>query len=251
MPDSKRPSIDLARRVLPAGLFEAIELIFSAQPAGVILVGGTALAGFYAGHRRSDDIDLFCEDIVAQRSAILAVKALTQQGATLSSLRETPHYFHCLASLSGHQFTIDIVLDHHLKDTKVGVPVSKGIIVASLTGLLCMKIATLVSRCSEKDLYDLIWLFGQWPGLSLSQLVPLGSKIDLGVSEESILISLSGATLTKSACSFAAEMGHSVEDVFQQISLFRKQLIIDYSAYLRNKAEKYTIKSVLDKLSKR
>ena len=51
-----------------------------------MLVGGTALAGYYAGHRRSDDLDLFVRDEAACRAAVLAVKSLVTLGAGIGAL---------------------------------------------------------------------------------------------------------------------------------------------------------------------
>jgi hypothetical protein len=119
---------------------------------------------------------------------------------------------------------------------------------ASLEGLLIMKIATLVSRCSEKDLYDLIWLFDNYRTPVVDEFAILGGMIDMGVSEESILISLSCAQLRESACHFAEEAGVGAAVVFKKINSFKENLIRQYSTYLRQKPENYELKNLLDKL---
>ena len=68
-----QPDLSLARRVLPAPLLRALQHVFAQGLSGCMLVGGTALAGFYAGHRRSDDLDLFTETGEDQSAAVLAV----------------------------------------------------------------------------------------------------------------------------------------------------------------------------------
>ena len=79
MEDTERPSLDLARTVLPHGLLKALEFIAESSSADTMLVGGTALAGFYAGHRRSEDLDLFCKSDEAFIATRLAVKALREE----------------------------------------------------------------------------------------------------------------------------------------------------------------------------
>lgn len=247
MDSTKKPSVDLARKVLPASLLFAIETLF-VNLEDCCLVGGTALAGFYAGHRRSDDIDLFTKDAFSQKAAISEVLSLTQSGATISNQRESRQHFHCLAELKGRAFTIDIVLDPHFHalasmQTKVG-----NLQIATLEGLLVMKLATLVSRCSEKDLYDLIWLFHNYRKPALAELAGLGQMIDAGVSEESLLISLSSAKLHKSACGFAKAMGVSADEVFERVCDFKQSLLTDYSIYLKDKHEHFELRALYDKL---
>lgn len=53
------PRAELAARFLPAPLWRGLSHVFAQGLSDTMLVGGTALAGFYAGHRRSDDLDLF------------------------------------------------------------------------------------------------------------------------------------------------------------------------------------------------
>lgn len=248
MGNSKEPSLALAKKTLPAPLLQAIDFIFSEFSDGCCLVGGTALAGFYAGHRRSDDIDLFTKDEFAQIASVRAVQALVRTGAELSNQRESRQYFHCLATLKGHRFTVDVVLDPHFHAVPSAIATLGNIRVATLEGILSMKMATLVSRCSEKDLYDLSWLFDNFRKPAFAEFVELGRVIDTGVNEESILISLSGSQLRESACLFAEQAGVSAHEVFQKVATFRDTLIREYSAYLREKPEHHKLKNVLDKL---
>ena len=56
---ARKPESGLAAEVLPPPLYRALTHVFAQGIDGAMLVGGTALAGYYAGHRRSDDLDLF------------------------------------------------------------------------------------------------------------------------------------------------------------------------------------------------
>ncbi len=77
----QKPQSRLAADVLPAPLHRALRHVFAQGLSGSMLVGGTALAGYYAGHRRSDDLDLFTKDDLSQAAAVLAVKSLRNTGA--------------------------------------------------------------------------------------------------------------------------------------------------------------------------
>ena len=218
------PDETLAARVLPAPLLASIRHVFVGGAPGIGLVGGTALAGFYAGHRRSDDMDLFTGDHTAQAMTVAAIKDLKRLGAVLSDERASPAFFHVLIELDDHQFTAQAVLDAHLHQVGQFHTVPTGIRVASISTLRKMKIATLVSRCSEKDLYDLLWLKeqGDWP--QVPGLVAQGQEIDASVHAESILISLTMATLRSTSCGFATELGHTAEAVLARVDGFRAEL---------------------------
>lgn len=248
MGSTKTPSNDLAQKVLPSGLLKAINHIFLDSSEAFCLVGGTALSGFYAGHRRSDDIDLFAKDEFAQKAAIDAVNSLEIVGAKLSARRESRQHYHCLGELEEHRFTIDVVLDPHFHSMPEFQTTVSHLRVATLEGLLSMKIGTLISRCSEKDLYDLKWLFDNFKHPSPAEFVPLGRMTDGGMSEETLLISLCGAQLKESACNFAGDMGVSARSVHETIEAFKESLIIDFSCFLQKRPGNFEMKKLMEKL---
>ena len=86
---------------------------------------------------------------------------------------------------------------------------SDDVVVAGLSGLLAMKAATLVSRCSEKDLYDLIWLCHAFPDRELPDLVELARTVDGGVTGETLMYSIGSTSLEREACGFAVDFGVS------------------------------------------
>ncbi len=232
MADSDGPRFDLAKKTLPKGLIKSIEYVFSQGIDGCTLVGGTALAGFYFGHRQSDDMDIFTKDQAAQKAAILATKSLQSIGASLSQERSSAQYYHSLISYLDHQFTVDIVLDSNLFEVTSSEIVRPNISVLSLEGLLKTKIATLVSRCGEKDLYDLLWLFEKFPDVDYRKMIQLGAQIDSGVTGEGILISVGSAKPVLDHCGFSQAQGVSNTKVYKRISAFRKSLLKGLSEYL-------------------
>mgnify|MGYP001580126732 CR=1 FL=1 len=224
MEHAREPRLDLAERVLPAPLYKALRHVFGGLRGGCALAGGSALAGFYAGNRRSDDLDIFADGADSHGSAIRAVKSMEALGGGLANERRTPAFYRASCSLDGHSFTADVVLDPRLFQVGRMLPLKNGIVVADLKTLLMMKSAALVSRCSEKDLYDLIWILGELP-VTLGELVGLGRLLDAGVTAEGLLISVAGAKPEKNACGFSLDRGVKPALVHRRIESFRKGLL--------------------------
>jgi len=228
---ARRPRSSLAAEVLPRPLYRALTHVFSQGLEGVMLVGGTALAGYYAGHRRSDDLDLFTDGPHPQKAAVLAVKSLGEIGASLAQERSSAHFFHATCRLDGHDFTAEVVLDPNLFAVGSALEADDGVLVADPETLLKMKAATLVSRASEKDLYDLFWFFDQEGHLDVPTLIALGKQVDGGMNGEALLISLVGAQMHESACGFS--LTESPSDVLARVSRVREGLIQGVESHLR------------------
>ena len=94
------------------------------------------------------------------------------------------------------------------------------------------RLATLVSRCGEKDLYDLIWLFQANPGLDLSQLIDLGSQIDAGLTAEAALASLLGTEPSRSSCGFS--LTQTPDEVLKEISVLKRNLEVSLDKIARS-----------------
>ena len=242
---ARKPESGLAAEVLPSALYRALVHVFAQGIDGTMLVGGTALAGYFAGHRRSDDLDLFTKDALTQRAAVLSVKSLLEIGATLTDERSSAHFHHAAFRLDAHDFTAQVVLDPNLFAVGSADDAGDGVVVANLATLLKMKAATLVSRASEKDLYDLAWFFEQDDAIDVPTLIALGKEVDGGMNGESLLISLVGTKMRRSACGFAVT--RTPEQVFDEVTRVQKGLIRGVESYLR-KLPPLPIASLIRKL---
>jgi hypothetical protein len=214
----------LAARVLPAPLYRALTHVFAQGLQGCSLVGGTALAGYFAGHRRSDDLDLFVRDASSFKATTLAVASLAQLDAEIQVDQSTAQYYSVTGKLESHSFTVQVVLEPNLFRVGEFCVADDGVTVASITTLLKQKAATLVSRASEKDMVDLLWLLARFPDLKLDTLVALGREIDAGVSAENMLLVLAGSHWTEQACGFG--LAADAAEIFEQITRFRDQLML-------------------------
>jgi hypothetical protein len=220
--------------VLPGPLLDSLLFIFRQKLPleSVMLVGGSALAGFYAGHRRSDDLDLFVRDEDVHFAVVKAVQALESVGAELIEGIRSAQFYKCTCLRRELAFTVDVVTDSNLFTVGRGLVVDATLSVASLDTLLAMKAATLVSRASEKDLFDLIWLFAVHPDLPLSAFLARGKSFDAGLSFESVLLSLQTARLEEHACGFGIAPEDTPRAIFEQVSALRKSLLRQLSETL-------------------
>ncbi len=236
MESPKKPQTHLAKRVLSPLLWQALCHVFDQKIEACMLVGGTALSGFYAGHRKSEDLDLFTQSDWAHKATVLAVRSLKSLGVEFDQTYESSQYFHTTVQFEKSYFTVAVVKDENLFRLDPGILLDFNIRVPHLITLLKMKSATLVSRCSEKDLYDLIWLSQEFGNKPLSELITAGQEIDLGVHLEAILLSLSGAILKEDSCDFSLDPKISKREIFRQIQDFRKNLLLQLSLFMRKKS---------------
>lgn len=218
------PSIELAERVLPPPLLAALRHIFGQGLAGCALAGGTALAGFYAGHRKSDDLDLFTENEAAQKAAVISVRSLEGIGASVRVETSSASFFRALCLLQGRRFTVDVCASPLFFRVGRSKVLAGNIVVADCESLLMLKAAALASRCAEKDLYDVLWILKERPELTLTEFVAAGQRYDTGADAEGLLISVLSAKLDKKSCGFSVEQGASPEAVFRQVTRFKKEL---------------------------
>lgn len=233
MEPGAKPSFDIARKSLPSGLLNTLKLLIQIELPGCALVGGTALSGFYTGHRRSDDIDIFAQDEPSFKNAILAIKSLGGKTLNIQNEKTTGFYYHMDCISDGHSFTIDVVLDENLFKVADFHSLGKGLLIAELSTLLKMKSAALVSRCSEKDLSDLAKLFEIFSEMSIQEFIQSGELIDAGVQAETMLSSLAGSSIHEQACDFSLT-GKSPKQVFKEIESFKKELIRSLQKHLKS-----------------
>ncbi|MBI2026986.1 MAG: nucleotidyl transferase AbiEii/AbiGii toxin family protein [Deltaproteobacteria bacterium] len=248
MESTQKPKIELAKKILPGPLFQSLEHIFKQDTQNsTVLVGGTALSGFYSGHRRSDDIDLFTRNEMAQKATVLACKSLSAIGVQFYDEFQTAQFYKTLCDFRNHKFTIDVVCDPHFFELAQFIILENGICIADLKTILMTKASTLVSRCSEKDLYDLLWLFEHYNQLNISELVSLGEKIDAGVNGETMLLSISGTKLRESACNFSLLPNATAHNIYQDLLTFQKELIYELENYLKKLSPK-PLKELIKKI---
>ncbi len=139
--------------------------------------------------------------------------------------------YHTACRLDSHDFMAQVVLDSNLFAVGSGIEADDGVVVATPETLLKMNAATLVSRASEKDLYDLAWFFEQDDQLEVPTLIALGKEVDGGMSWEALLISLVGTEMGKTACGFS--LTRTPEEVLAEVTRVQRGLIQGVESHLR------------------
>jgi predicted nucleotidyltransferase component of viral defense system len=117
------------------------------------LTGGAALAGFYLGHRRTKDLDLFATDDHLEEGAASLRAVAEELGATLETVRTSPDFRRYLLRRGEEALVIDLVRDQ-VPQLYPEKKVIEGIRVDLPEEILINKICTLLSRAELRDLID-------------------------------------------------------------------------------------------------
>jgi hypothetical protein len=152
------------------------------------LTGGAALAGFYLGHRVTDDLDLFTEEqATALQDARRTLEEIARSfGATIEPLADTPGFKRLLLRREGEQIKIDLVQDAQQLLPKV---VLDGITIDSAEEITANKLTTLLSRSEIRDLVDLREL--EAAGHTMESALPRAAEKDRGLTPGQLLEVLS------------------------------------------------------------
>lgn len=233
--ENLKPRDSLSTKTASRELKEALEHIYTqiGTQNDLWLVGGTALAGFYAEHRCSEDLDLFAANQTIFADTAKAVNSLKNKGATFVAEKKSPFYYRAGVQLKNKNFTVDVVLDENIHCFGRAIKTKSGVWVADLPTLLSTKIATLVSRCSEKDLFDLHWLLNLPSHYRTGDLIKMGAEVDGGFNAESALFVLQEANLREEACGFVLHPKQKeIKNAYHIICNLRKKLIAQFVAYV-------------------
>jgi hypothetical protein len=134
---------------------------FFAREKSFFLTGGAALAGFYLGHRETEDLDLFSPpgaDLDSGNRAIIS--AANACGATVHAERTEPDFKRLLIRRSEESTLVDLVVDRAPMVDAIKREID-GIRVDTLREIAANKICTLLGRNETKDLRDMHELLKQ------------------------------------------------------------------------------------------
>ncbi|HEY3356302.1 MAG TPA: nucleotidyl transferase AbiEii/AbiGii toxin family protein [Polyangia bacterium] len=188
--DSSAPSrlTPLQRELLEA---------FFARDQGFFLTGGAALAGFYLGHRETDDLDLFGPpDLELDRAVRALAGAAAACGAGLRSLQHYPEFRRFIAERGDERCVVDLAIDR--APAVVADKIVFGAVrVDSLREIAANKVCTLIGRAEIKDLVDLQALLAA--GVELGQALDDAARKDAGVDPATLAWILDQVTITAAA----------------------------------------------------
>jgi hypothetical protein len=138
-------SLDSFQRELLAAFFEREDRFF--------LTGGAALAGYYLGHRKTQDLDLFTtEDHLEEGVSALAAVA-RERGASLEAIQTAPDFRRFLVRRGEESLIVDLVREW-APQIFAEKRLFHGVRVDPPEEILANKLCTLLSRSELRDLVD-------------------------------------------------------------------------------------------------
>lgn len=143
------------------------------------LTGGAALVGFYFGHRKTEDLDLFTlEDEIESGFAIVREVAKSLDAA-IESIITSPDFRRLLVKRGDEAVIVDLVREYvfQLEPEKREI---NGIRIDSPDEILANKLCTLLSRSEIRDLVDVQAL--ENAGFSLENALKVAAKKETGLS---------------------------------------------------------------------
>jgi predicted nucleotidyltransferase component of viral defense system len=147
----------VASSKLSALQLDLVEAFF-AEPSAFFLTGGAALAGYYLGHRITEDLDLFSPPTESMQLAAQRLRrAAHTVGATVEAMQEAPD-FHRYAVQRAEELTlVDLVIDR-APQLIAEKELHGKIRIDSEREITANKITALLGRTAPRDLVDLFAL---------------------------------------------------------------------------------------------
>lgn len=152
---------------------------FFSRDSHFFLTGGAALAGFYLGHRRTEDLDLFTLENEIDNGVRLVYDVAASIGATVQSIQTAPDFRRFLVDRANESVVIDLVREYVFQ-VNSNKPVVNGVRIDSAEEILANKLCTLLSRSEVRDLIDVYEL--ERSGLDIVTALEHAGKKDSGMT---------------------------------------------------------------------
>jgi predicted nucleotidyltransferase component of viral defense system len=169
---------------------------FFSRESGYFLSGGGALAGFYLGHRKTEDLDLFTLNDEIQRGFEILREVGVELGATIEPLQTSPDFRRVLVSRDDDAVVIDLVREY-VYQVDGQKRIVNGIRVDTAEEIFANKLAALLSRSEIRDLVDIYEL--EKAGYAFEPALWAAAKKDTGLSAAQLAWVLSNIRLSDSA----------------------------------------------------
>lgn len=143
------------------------------------LTGGAALVGFYFGHRKTEDLDLFTLENEIESGFAIVRETARSLNATVESIITSPDFRRLLVKRDDEAVVIDLVREYvfQIESEKRDI---NGIRIDSPEEILANKLCALLSRSEIRDLVDVQTL--ENAGFSLKDALKVAAKKDSGLS---------------------------------------------------------------------
>jgi hypothetical protein len=151
---------------------------FFRKERGFFLTGGAALAGYYLGHRSTNDLDLFTlDDEAFERGRFVLADVARELEAGVEARHHAPGFERWVVRGGDDSVVIDVVRERapQVYGEKV---VREGVRLDPVEEILANKLTTLLSRAEERDLVDVLFL--ERAGYRVEDAIPAAMQKDGG-----------------------------------------------------------------------
>lgn len=156
------------------------------------LTGGTALAEFYLGHRRSYDLDLFTvQETLIRPVSLQAEQYLQEQGWPVRVTRRFATFVEMVVTVEGEDVRLDFALDTPFRFSSPE-PSVYGVPINDLQDLTAEKVLAYYGRTEMRDAVDLYFLLRQ---SSPETLMDLAAQKDRGFDRYWFAVALQKAEM--------------------------------------------------------
>lgn len=157
---------------------ELVERFF-ARTQDFFLTGGAALAGFYFGHRRTEDLDFFSTGSPVEEGDLALAAAAEDVGATIERVKTFPAFQRRIVRRGSESVVVDLVRD----PTAGQLPKEQrgAVRLDSLQEILANKLCALLGRSELRDLVDVLVLERRG-GLAVEEALPVALRKDRGAT---------------------------------------------------------------------
>jgi predicted nucleotidyltransferase component of viral defense system len=194
---------------------DLIDAFFS-EPSAFFLTGGAALAGYYLGHRDTEDLDLFSPPVESMELAVQRLRrAASAVGGTVTAVQEAPEFRRFAVQRASELTLVDLVIDRapQLLVEKAAVG---SVRIDPEREIAANKVTALIGRTAPRDLVDLFALLDR--GHTLESVLNDARTKDAAADPATLAWTLS---LWRLGPTVALPLGVTLEDVERM----RKQLM--------------------------
>lgn len=143
------------------------------------LTGGAALAGFYLGHRETEDLEFFATMDILDDADLVLRDVATELHATIEEVKTFGTFRRRVVRRGDEGVVVDLVFDQ-APQVFVDKPTIQGIRIDPPEEILANKLCAVLARSEARDLIDVLCL--ERSGLRIEDALPRAAQKDGGVT---------------------------------------------------------------------